>query len=163
MEASLIRPSHIEFSSPILFVRKINGSMRLYIDYRGLNEVTRKDASPLSRLDDTHAKLKNANFYTHLDLASCLREVRVREEDIHKTTFYTHASLIEWVAMPFGMYNAQTTFQRMMDDILRDFLHNFVAVCLDDVFVYNRMMVEHLEHLRLVLQRFKTEGLKLRL
>jgi hypothetical protein len=70
---------------------------------------------------------------------------------------------MKWVAMPFGLCNAPSTFQRMMNDILRDFLHKFVHVYLDDVFVYNRTLEEHMEHLRLLLQRFKEEGLKLRL
>jgi hypothetical protein len=70
MGAGLIRPSHNEFRSPIAFVRKVDGSLRLYIDYRGLNEVTHKDAYPLPCVDDTLDKLKDGNFYTHLDLAS---------------------------------------------------------------------------------------------
>jgi hypothetical protein len=70
---------------------------------------------------------------------------------------------MEFVAMPFGMCNAPATFQRMMNDILRDFLHKFVTVHLDDVCIYSRTLEEHMEHLRLVLQRFKEEGLKLRL
>jgi hypothetical protein len=133
VEAGLIRPSSIEFGSPILFVRKVYGSLRLCIDYRGLNEVTRKDAYPLPRVDDTVDELKDANFYTHLDLASGFWQVRVRDQDIHKTTFQTPYGLMEWVAMPFGLCNAPTTFQRMMNDIFRDFLHNFVTVYLDDV------------------------------
>jgi hypothetical protein len=70
---------------------------------------------------------------------------------------------MECVAMPFGMCNTPTTFQRMMNDILRDFLHKFVTLYLDDVCLYSRTMEEHMEHLRLVLHRFKEEGLKLRL
>jgi hypothetical protein len=70
---------------------------------------------------------------------------------------------MEWVAMPFGLCNAQATLQRMMNDILHDFLHKFVIVYLDDVYGSSRTLEEHLEHLRLVLQRFKEEGLKLRL
>jgi hypothetical protein len=70
VEAGLVRPSYCEFGSPILFVRKADGSLRLCIDYRSLNEVTRKDAYPLPRVDDTLDELKDANFYTHLDLAS---------------------------------------------------------------------------------------------
>jgi hypothetical protein len=163
VEAGLIRPSYSEFGSPILFVRKANGSLRLCIDYRGLNEVTRKDAYPLPRVDDTLDELKDANFYTHLDLASCFWQVRVRDHDVHKTAFQTPNGLMEWVAMPFGMCNAPATFQRMMNDILRDFLHKFGIVYLDDVCIYSRTMEEHPEHLRLVLQRFKEEGLKLRL
>jgi hypothetical protein len=136
-------------------VRKADGSHRLCIDYRGLNDVTRKDAYPLLRVDDTLRELKDANFYTHLDLASDFWQVRVRDHDIHKTAFQTLDGLMEWVAMQFGLCNAPTTFQRMMNDILRDFLHKFVTVYLDDVCIYNRTLEEHMEHMRLVLQRFK--------
>jgi hypothetical protein len=87
----------------------------------------------------------------------------VRDEDIHKPAFQTPAGLMEWVAMPFGLCNAPATFHRMMNDILRDFLHKFVNVYLDDVCIYSRTLEEQKEHLRLVLQRFKEEGLKLRL
>jgi hypothetical protein len=79
VNVGLIRPSYSEFGSPILFVREVDGSLRLFIDYRGLNEVTRKDAYPLPRVDDTLDELKDANFYTHLDLASGFWQVRVRD------------------------------------------------------------------------------------
>jgi hypothetical protein len=144
-------------------VRKDDGSLRLCIDYRGLNEVTRKDAYPLPRVDDTLDELKDAKFYTHLDLASGFWQVRVRDQDILKTAFQTHDGLMEWVAMPFGQCNAPAAFQRMMNDILRDFLHKFVTVYLDDVFLCSRTLEDNMEHLRIVLHRFKEEGLKLRL
>jgi hypothetical protein len=137
VDAGLIRPSYSEFGSPILFVRKADGSLRLCIDYRGLNEVTRKDAYPLPRVDDTLDELKDAKFYTHLDLASRFRQIRVRDHDIHKTAFSTPHDLMEWVPMPFGLCNAPSTFQRMMNDILRDFLQKFVTVYLDDDCIYS--------------------------
>jgi hypothetical protein len=140
VEARVIRHSYNEFGSPILFVRKADGSLRLCIDYCGLNEVTRNDAYPLPRVDDTLDELKDANFYTHLDLASGFWQVRVRDQDIHKTAFQTPDGLMEWVAMPFGPCNAPTTFQRMMNDILRDFLHKFVTVYLDDVCIYSQTL-----------------------
>jgi hypothetical protein len=87
VEAGVIRPSYIELGSPILFVRKADGSLRLCMDYRGHNEVTRKDAYPLPRVDDALDELKDANFDTHLDLASGFWQVRVRDKNIHKTTF----------------------------------------------------------------------------
>jgi hypothetical protein len=146
-----------------MFVRNADGSIRLCVDYRGLNEVTRKDADPLPRVDENLGELKDANFYTRLDLSSGFWQVRVRDHDIHKTAFQTIDGLMEWVAMPFGLCNAPSTFQRMMNDLLRDFLHEFVTVYLDDVCIYNRPLEEHLEHLRPALQRFKEEGLKLRL
>jgi hypothetical protein len=150
MEASLIRPRYSEFVSPILFARKAYGSLRLCIDYRGLNEVTRKDAHSLSRVDDTLDKLKDANRYTHLDLASGFWQVRERDRDVHKAAFQTPDGLMEWVAMPFGLCNARATFQRVTNDILRDFLHMFVAVYLDDVYIYSRAIEEHMELLRMV-------------
>jgi hypothetical protein len=101
--------------------------------HRGLNEVTRKDAYPLPRVDDTLDELKDANLYTHLDLASCFWQIRVRDHFIHKTAFQTSDGLMEWIAMPFGMCNAPATFKRMMNDILRDFLDKFVTIYLDDV------------------------------
>jgi hypothetical protein len=87
----------------------------------------------------------------------------VREQDIHKTAFQTPNGLMEWIAMPVGLCNAPATFRRMMNDILRDTLHKFVTLYLDDVSIYSRTLEEHVEHLRLVLQRLKEEGLKLRL
>jgi hypothetical protein len=160
VDASLIRPNYGELGSPILYVRKAYGSLRLCIDYRGLNEVTRKNANPLPRVDDTLDELKDANFYTHLDLDSGFWQVRVRDQDIHNTAFQTPDGLMEWVAMLFGLRNAPDTFKMMMNGILHDFLHKFVIVYLDDVCIYICTLEKHLKHLRLVLQRFKEEGLK---
>jgi hypothetical protein len=110
MDARLIRPNYSEFGSPIIFVQKADGSLRMCIDYRGLNEVTRKDAYPLPRVDDTLDDLKDANFSTHLHLASRFWRVRVRNQDIHRTAFQIPDGLMEWVAVPFGLCNAQATF-----------------------------------------------------
>jgi hypothetical protein len=106
-------------------------------------------------VDDALDELKDANFYIHLDSASGFWQVRGREEDVHKNAFQTPNALMEWVDMPFGLCNAHVTFQRMMNDILRDFLHEFAMVYPDDVFVYIRTLEEHLEHVRRVLQRCK--------
>jgi hypothetical protein len=114
-------------------------------------------------VDATLDELKDTSFYTHLDLAYGFCQARVRNQDVHKTAFQTLDGLMEWVAMPFGLCNNIATFQRMMNAILRDLLHKFVTAYLDDVCVFNRTYEEHLHQLRLVLQRFKEEGLKLRL
>jgi hypothetical protein len=97
-------------------------------------------------------------IFTHTSTSPLASGKYERDQDIHKTAFQTHDGLMEWVAMPFGLCNAQATFQRMMNDTLRDFLQNFITVYLDDVCIYSRTLEEHLEHLRLVLQRFE-EGL----
>jgi hypothetical protein len=138
-------------------------ALRMCIDDRGLNEFTRKGACPLPRVDGTHDELKDANVYTHLKLASGFWQVRVREESVHKTAFQTLDGLMELVAMPFGLCNSPTTFKRMMNNVLRDFLHKFVTVYLDDACIYSRTVEEHMEHMRLVLQRLKEEDHKLRL
>jgi putative transposase len=102
VEDGLFRPSHIELYSQILLVPKCDGSLRLCIDYRELDEVIRKDACPLPRVDDTLDELKHSNLLTHLDLASGFWQVRVREEDVHMATLRTPDGLLEWAALPFG-------------------------------------------------------------
>jgi hypothetical protein len=104
-KTALCRLSLSDFGSPILFVCKVYGSLRMYINYRGLNQVTRKDAHPLLRVDDTLDELKYANVYTHLDLAYGFRRVRVRDRDIHKNAFQRSDGVMEWVVMPFGLCN----------------------------------------------------------
>jgi hypothetical protein len=127
VEATLIRPIRNELDSRIPFVRKAYGSLRLCIpqciDYRGLYKVTCNNANPFSHVDDTADELKDTNFYSHLDLAACLWQVRVREEDVHKTTFQVRAGMMVWVAIPFRLCNVHATFQRMMNKIPRNFLH----------------------------------------
>jgi hypothetical protein len=87
LDAGIIRPTHNEFGSPFIFVRDAYGSLQLSIDYRGMYKVMRKDAYPLPRVDHTLDELKDANFYTHLGLASGFWQVSAREEDVHKTAF----------------------------------------------------------------------------
>jgi hypothetical protein len=116
-------------------VREAEGSLRLCNDHRGLNEVTRKDAYRRPRVDDTLDDLKDANFYAHLDLTCVFSQVRVCEDDVHKTTFRTPNGMMEWVVMPFGLCNAPLTFSWMMNGILRELLHKFVTFYLDDVCV----------------------------
>jgi hypothetical protein len=117
----LVRPSRSEFNSPIIFIIKAYGCLRMYPDYRGPSEITRKDAYPLPRVDDTLDEFKDANIYTHLDLAYRYWQVRVMAKDAHNTAFQTPHGLMEWVGMPFGLCNTQATFQRMMIDVFDTF------------------------------------------
>jgi hypothetical protein len=136
----IILPSHLKFGSQILFVRKADGSLRLCIDYRGLvNDATREDAYPFPRVDNILGELKDIHldfytqFYTHLDIAFGVGQVREHEEVVHNTAFHIAYGLMEWVAMPSGLCNAPTMFQRMINDNMSDFLHKFVKVYLDNV------------------------------
>jgi hypothetical protein len=147
LEVGLIRPSHNEFGPPTRFVRKVDGSLRLCIEYRGLKEVTRKDAYPFPRVDDTLEELKDANFCTNIDLAFGFSQFRVGEEDVHKTTFHALGGLMQRVTIPFGLCNAPVTFQRMMNAILRGFIHKLVIVYPEDGCVnYSRTPEKYLEH-----------------
>jgi hypothetical protein len=157
-----VRPSRSESGSSIFIVRKADGSLCLCIDYRGLNEVPRKDAYPLPRADDTLNKSTCANFYTRRDLAFEFWQVRVREAHVLKPAFLNSDDLMEWVTRPIGMCNAPATFQRMMTEILvRDFVHNYVSLCPNNVCICCRTLEEQMENMRLTLQRFEEEGLKL--
>ena len=158
-----IQPSKSPWSSPIVLVQKKDGSMRFCVDYRKLNAVTRKDAYPLPRVDDTLDTLAGAHWFTTLDLISGYWQVEVREEDREKTAFSTPDGLFELNVMPFGLCNAPATFQRLMDAVLAGVPWNSCLVYLDDIIILGRTFEEHLCNLNHVFSQLRKAGLKLQL
>jgi len=157
----VIQPSQSPWASPIVLVQKKDGSTRFCVDYRRLNKVTRKDSYPLPRVDDLLDSLAGAQWFTTLDLASGYWQVEVDPEHREKTAFTTGQGLYEFRVMPFGLCNAPSTFQRLMELVLAGLEWDICLAYLDDIVVFGRTFSEHLQRLRTVLSRIKSANLKL--
>ncbi|GBG79764.1 hypothetical protein CBR_g30028 [Chara braunii] len=133
-----IKPSNSPWGAPVLFARKADGTLRLCIDYRGLNRYTVKNNYPMPRSDELFDRLTGNRFFTKIDLRSGYHQIRVAAADQPKTAFRSSFGHYEFTVMPFGLTNAPATFQRVMNDIFRDILEQYVLVYLDDILVYSR-------------------------
>ncbi|EGD73373.1 hypothetical protein PTSG_13220, partial [Salpingoeca rosetta] len=158
-QAGHIRPSSGPYGAPVLLVRKADNSLRLCVDYRALNRETVRDAYPLPRIQDVLDQLASATVFSSLDLRSGYHQVRVAEEDVGKTAFNTPYGSFEWLVLPFGLTSAPGTFQRLMNEVLRDFIGDFVQVYLDDVIIYSRNIDEHKDHVHQVLRQLRRHRL----
>lgn len=162
MENDLIQPSNSPWSSPIVLVKKKDGSMRFCIDYRRLNEVTLKDAYPLPRIDDSLDSLSGAQWFSTLDLASGYWQVELDPEDQAKTAFVTRSGLYEFKVLPFGLCNAPPLFERLMEQVLMGLQWESCLIYLDDIIVFGNSFEQEMSRLRVVFTRLKTAGLKLK-
>ncbi|GFV37801.1 hypothetical protein TNCV_3040591 [Trichonephila clavipes] len=152
LDEGIVQPSESPWSSPVVLVRKKDGSWRFCVDYRKLNSVTKKDVYPLPRIDDTLDCLKSAKFFSSMDLRSGYCQIEIDEADREKTAFITLEGLYEFKVMPFGLCNAPATFERMMDNLLRHFKWTMCLCYLDDIKVFSETFEDHLIRLRLVLK-----------
>ena len=159
LEAGIIIPSTSPWRSNPLLVPKPDGTERLCIDYRPVNELTVADAYPMHRTDDIFASLGQARYFTVIDLKSGFHQIPLEEADAAKTTFYTPAGAFQYTRMPFGLKNAPATFQRIMDKVLLA-CGSFTRVYLDDVIVFSTGDRAHVGHVAQVLQTLLQSGLK---
>lgn len=150
-----VRPSSSPWGTPVLLVKKKDGSERMVIDYRALNEVTIKNKYPLPRIDDLFDQLEGGRVFSKIDLRSGYHQLKIRSEDIPKTAFSTRYGLYEFTVMSFGLTNAPAFFMNMMNKVFMDYLDKFVVVFIDDILIYSGNEQDHANHLRKVMERLR--------
>ena len=162
LASNVIRPSNSPWASPMVMVRKKDGSLRFCVDFRQLNAATVKDAHPLPRIDDLLDALHGARWFSTLDLKSGYWQVPITECDKAKTAFRTSSGqLYEFNQAPFGLCNAPATFSRLMDRVLAGLHWETCLFYLDDIIVFSSTWEEHLARLRQVFERLRHANLKL--
>jgi transposase InsO family protein len=162
MGQGVVEPACSEWRSNVVLVKKKDNTLRFCIDYRQLNDVTRKDTYPLPRIDTCLDTLSGSNWFSSFDLRSGYHQVLVSESDRDKTTFVTRDGTFRFRCMPFGLCNAGATFQRLMDIVMRGLNFEICLVYLDDILLYSRSIPEHLTRLEVLLQRLREANLKLK-
>ncbi|KAJ1579747.1 hypothetical protein NDA12_006262 [Ustilago hordei] len=159
LEKGFIRPSKSPARSPVLFVPKKDGGLRLCVDYRGLNEITVKNRAPLPLIEEQLFLLRKARIYTKLDLRAAYNLIWIAKGDEWKTAFGTQLGLYEYLVMPFGLANAPAHFQSFINDIFRDIIGVYVVVYLDDFLIFSDTEEVHVKHVTEVLTRLRNNRL----
>ena len=159
LEKGFIHPSVSPWGAPMLFVKKKDGTLRLCIDYRQLNKLTVKNKYSLPRIDDLFDQLNGASIFSKIDLRYGYHQLRIKDVDVHKTTFRTRYGHYEFLVMSFGLTNTPTAFMDLMNCIFRPYVDQFVLVFIDDILVHSKDWENHDTHLRVVLKTLRKEQL----
>jgi hypothetical protein len=137
-EARYIRLSSSPWGAPVLFVQKKDGSQRMCVDYRSLNDVTVKNKYLLPCIEDLFDQMRGARVFSKIDLRSGYHQMRIRPSDIPKTAFSTQYGLYEFTIMSFGLSNAPANFMNLMNKVFMEYLDRFVVVFIDDILIYSK-------------------------
>jgi hypothetical protein len=147
------------WGAPVLFVPKKDGTQRICVDYRALNDVTVKNKYPLPRINDLFGQLHGACVFSKIDLRSGFHQLKIRESDIPKTAFITRYGLYKYTVISFGLTNALAYFMYLMNKVFMEYLDKFIVLFIDYILVYSKNEEEHMRHLHLVLQKLRENQL----
>ena len=155
MDKGFIRPSVSPWGASVLFVKKKNGTMRLYIDYRQLNKITIKKKYPLSRIDDLFDQLQGVAIFFKINLKSDYHQLRIKGEDVPKTAFKIKYGHHKFLVIPFSLTNAPAALMTLMNQMFQLYLDKFVIIFIDDILIYSKSKQKHKQHLKMVLQTLR--------
>ena len=160
LKKGFITPSKAPFASPVLFAEKPNGGLRFCVDYRRLNEITKRNRYPIPLIDEVLARVQGCKHLTRLDIIAAFNKLRMHPDSEDYTTFVTSLGSYKYRVLPFGLTNGPATYQQYMNDILFDYLNDFCQAYLDDILVYSKTKKDHVAHVRQVLQKLREAGLQ---
>jgi Reverse transcriptase (RNA-dependent DNA polymerase) len=159
MKKGEIRPRKSPYGAPLLFVKDGDKPLRGVVDYRALNRIKKRNNAPLPGSDEMFDRLGGAKVFSKLDLKTGFHQIRLRPGDIEKTAFNTKYGQFEYLVMPMGLCNAPATFQTLMNNILYDFIDEFLVVYMDDLLIFSNNEEDHMRHVEKVLMRLKKHEL----
>ena len=161
LDNGFIRVSNSLATAPVIFVKKPGGGLRFCVDYCRLNEISRKDSYPISRIDETLRTIATAKYISKVDVISAFHQIHVKDGDEWKTAFNTHFGLYEWLVIPFGLTGTPATFQRYINWVLRDELDICCSTYIDNVVIYNDTQKEHRSTVLRIIRKLADAGLQL--
>ncbi|MBW0486887.1 hypothetical protein O181_026602 [Austropuccinia psidii MF-1] len=159
VEKGFIKPSSSSTGAPVLFVKRKDGDLCLYVDYHKLNAVTRKNRYSVPPMNQIVTVLNSSTIFSKIDLCGAFNLLRIKEEDENFTAFRTKYGSYDYLVMPFGLTNSPYSFQNLVNDIFVDFLDIFVFVYLDDIILFSSTEEEHFKHVASVLQRLRDNNM----